>query len=174
MDKREWYVPLVAAGLALAFVVVCLLVWLTRGHPGLIKKKLYLGGLLLTLTSTAAGCGLTSCYDMAMPNYFLLSGTDGSGGVTLTLPDDSAIDGTIEDRQGEAFSFRVDDNGVQQQRGTILAADGAFDETSEAFRINVRADLPPGSYTLSFHDVRSADQSASSNKGQYVLTVVGK
>ena len=84
MDKRELFTPLVIAGLAVAFIVVSALVYLSRGDPGLVRRKLRLGGMLLALTGAVNGCGglTASCYDMAAPNEFSLSDINQDGEVT--------------------------------------------------------------------------------------------
>lgn len=63
--KKELIIPIIIAGLTIAFVVVSALVWLSRGNAGLISKKLKLGALLLTFTSItnfASGQEYVSCY----------------------------------------------------------------------------------------------------------------
>ena len=68
--RRELFVPLILAGLTVAFVVVFLLVYMSRGNSTyLIRKKLRIGAFILSLT--AVGCsdpvGTVTCYTPPPP-----------------------------------------------------------------------------------------------------------
>ena len=162
MDKKELFTPLVIAGLAVAFIVVSALVYLSRGDPGLVRRKLRLGGMLLALTGAVNGCGglTASCYDMAAPNEFSLSDINQDGAVTVDLPADNQVAGVIYQRQGDTFSFRLQDGKeAEVQSADIVALDGAFDENSEEFILAIRPDLDSGTYLLSFYDSHKDKQS---------------
>ncbi len=83
--KKEVLLAVVVIGLSLAFVVVSVLVWLCRGHPWLVRKKLRLGALLLALTGITSGCGSgdqsSNCYMVPL---------DGDGGYCQDVPDGDA------------------------------------------------------------------------------------
>ncbi len=174
MDKRELLTPLIFVGLAVAFAVVSALVYLSRGNPGLVRRKLRLGAALLTLTAAANGCGGTSmCYDVAMSNEFSLTDIGADGAVHLSLPDSNRVAGTIYQRQGDRFSFRLEDEkDAEVQRADIVAQDGAFDESSEEFSLAVRQDLAPGTYRLTFYTAAQGDQATvGPNYSSYELKV---
>ena len=58
MEKNTIFTPAVLIGLAMAFVTVSFLVYVTGGHPALIKKKLKIGAMIIAITSmfSLAGC----------------------------------------------------------------------------------------------------------------------
>ena len=162
MDKKEFFTPLVIAGLAVAFIVVSALVYFTRGNPALVQRKLRLGGMLLALTGAVNGCGgLTGmCYDVAMSNEFSLSDVGQDGMVAVDLPSNNKVAGSIYQREGETFSFRLlDSQDVEVQRADIAALDGAFDENTEEFELAIRPDLTSGTYEVSFYNSLQGDQS---------------
>lgn len=173
MDKRELLTPLVFVGLALAFAVVSALVYLSRGNPGMVRRKLRLGAALLTLTAAANGCGTAMCYDVAMSNEFSLSDIKPDGAVHVSLPDSNQISGTIYQRQGDRFSFQlVDAKEAEVQRADIVAQDGAFDENMEEFMLAIRQDLAAGTYRLRFYVAAKEDQATvEPHYGSYELKV---
>ncbi len=70
MEERAWWTGLAVLALGLAFASISGLVWLTGGRSWpLLKAKLRLGGLLLSLGALASGCGdkddsaMVMCYD---------------------------------------------------------------------------------------------------------------
>jgi len=162
MTKRESLIPVVVVGLAIGFVVVSLLVVLTRGNPKWVSKKLRIGAMLLTLTGVATGCGTeTTCYDPLPPeNGFYLDDYVYPGQeVDVDFAQSNVIHGSIDNRSGEAFSFRLVDSADQElQREDILAADGAFDSYTEEFDITLRTDLSTGTYHLFLFATLAADQ----------------
>jgi len=163
MDKKEFFTPLVLAGLAIAFIVVSALVWLSKGNPGLVRRKLRLGGMLLALTGAVNGCGgLTGmCYDVAMSNEFSVSDVEQDGAVHLDLPSNNNVAGTIYQRQGDKFSFRLLDQKEQEvQRADIEALDGKYDENTEEFKLAIKKDLGTGSYSLTFYSAGANDQTS--------------
>ena len=64
MESNRLYFYISIAALSGAFLFISLLVYFTRGKPQLIKKKLLIGGLLLSLTGTAMNCkqNVAVCY----------------------------------------------------------------------------------------------------------------
>ena len=159
MDKRELFTPLVVAGLAVAFIVVSALVYLSRGNPGLVRRKLRLGGMLLAITGAVNGCGTSMCYDVASPNEFALSDIRSDGAVHLDLPGSNKVAGVIYQRQGDRFSFRLlDTQDAVVQKADIPALDGAFDDNMEEFELAIRPDLATGTYKLSFYTAGQGDQ----------------
>jgi hypothetical protein len=62
--KKEIIIPVFVFLLTIAFAFVALLVFITRANPALIKTKLKLGALILSLSGLMS-CGLNqpSCYE---------------------------------------------------------------------------------------------------------------
>jgi hypothetical protein len=154
MSRKELTLPVAVAVLSVAFAVVCFMVWLGRGRPFLVRQKLKLGALLISLSHAGlTGCdsGEVTCYAPAPPPNQIELDAEWQGEAIVVAPG-GALAGTISWRQAEAFAFRlVDAAGGEAQRGPLVPADGAFDESDEAFTLGVGADLTPGDYRLEFY-----------------------
>jgi hypothetical protein len=170
MSKNELPVPVLAAGLAVAFIFVSAMVLLTR-HPRWIQRKLRIGALLLSLTAVAS-CGdeTITCYDpiQPQPNRFEVEQSYG-GAISIDLNQTQTLSGTIHEREGEVFSYRLEDeSGVEMARENITALDGAFDEDVEEFEIALPGTLAAGSYTL---EMFTADLDAQSEYANSTFTL---
>lgn len=157
MPRKQILVPVLVAFLSAAFIVVSILVFVTRGRPSLIRKKLKLGAVILSLTGVVlAGCreGDITCYAPLLPSdrieFYSPEVTE--DGIYLNLAVRYILEGTIYERRADAFSFDIIDEGRNEvQSGDIAALDGAYDTETELFLIAVRRDLPTGVYTLSLY-----------------------
>ena len=151
--KREPTVLLAIAGLSLAFAIVSLLVWFSRGNSKLVARKLRLGALLIGLTGATTGCPVASCYETAAPRPDTLVLADGlQNGSTIEVKAGEAkkLTARIEQRLCNYFSFEVsDDRGALALAGPVQPIDGAFDSPTEEVGLTLFAtDLQPGSYAL--------------------------
>lgn len=167
MLKRHIIIPVGISFVAAAFIVVCLLVFCTRGRPSLIRKKLAVGAFLLYLTGLVscdlidARKGTPTCYvPLPPPNEFhIVEPSPGTGGIDIDLVSGNVVRGVIERREGNEFSYRVEDgSALERQRDDLAALDGAFDEYAEEFELMIREDLPAGRYWIHFFDVDSSGQ----------------
>lgn len=160
--RREHFIPLIAGILVVAFSMVSLLVFLTHGRSAyLIRRKLKLGALILSLTAAAAmtGCDrrgpTTTCYLPALDpeNEITLHGTDQSGRVVLNLDEANEVFGIVEYRQATVFSFVVMKSGDEEfQRGAVLAQDGTYDAPTEEIHFSIDSGIAPGEYYIIFYD----------------------
>ena len=159
--KKELYLPLVLIGLSAAFIVVSLLVWITRGNDSLLKKKLRIGAMILMLTGTAVGCNCTevTCYIGTRPNMvYFDDGTTMDGEIHLDLNIGNIVTGTIESPSSPVYTFQIlDDEDVIIDRGPIEAIDGKYDDRLEAFELSVREDITSGTYDLNFYMASEED-----------------
>lgn len=157
MERKEFWVPLAVLGLTVLFAAVSLGVRATRGRSHwLIRRKLAVGAALLSLTWAASGCsddggGGVTCYVPAPPdNSFYFAGDHyNDQGLVLDLAEGTVLTGTIEHRTDELYSFVVvDSEQTQVHAGSIVPADGAYDEYTEAFQADLGPDLAAGQYEL--------------------------
>jgi hypothetical protein len=177
MTRDSLYVTLALVGLGVAFGVLSLLVWLSRGHPGLIRHKLRIGAVMVTLTAILAGgvtrCGATKCYAGPGPPSVSLVG-ESYGRLVVTYGPEMTIGGTAQDFQYMSLSFRVVDlERTLVQSGDIAALDGSFDDWYEPFEFALSGDVVPGEYLLRMYSC-SADVQESSPHSllrEYSLTV---
>jgi hypothetical protein len=152
--KKELYIPLILIGLSVAFVVVSFLLWLSRGNDSLLKKKLRIGAIILSLTGTAVGCGGCgeTCYLKIPDNQFYLEDHGSVGRIELDMSATNKLTGMIRHRIDEDFWYLIrKQNGEEIQRGNVEPLDGAYDESEEEFEILVRIDIATGEYELEFY-----------------------
>lgn len=155
MNKKEMMIPFVLVGLAVAFGLVSAMVILSRGHPGWIKRKLKIGGMILSLTATLNGCGTEptmTCYVVVPINEFSLVDEQDIAlpqEITVDLTTNPVLRGRLRNREATSFVYRiVDKNQTQVQGGLLQALDGAWDEYREEFEIVLDTNLVTDTYHL--------------------------
>lgn len=144
------------AGLAVIFGAVCVGLWLSRGNHWWLKRKLRIGALMLTLTGVANGCTCAdSCY-ITIANQITLEGNYSGAELILDLADGHRLSGKVESSrldEDAPVPFQVLDlHGDLVQAGALVPKDGAFDERTEKFLLDVRADTQPGEYQIDIYD----------------------
>ncbi|HON11017.1 MAG TPA: hypothetical protein PLE24_09135 [Chitinispirillaceae bacterium] len=159
--------------LIIAFGLVSLLVILTRRHPSLVKSKLKLGAIILSLSGVASGCFTTTCYALPPENQFAIDQVSGPGDtIIVTTPALDTISGKITHRNGDKFSYSVTDsldNTIKKE--DIFPLDGKYDENTEEFRIVLGEDFAPGNYKLRFYTASKDNIDRSDWNEQYNLRV---
>ncbi len=177
MNRKGIFVFPVLTLLAAAFLLVSLLVYLSRGRPGLIRAKLKLGALLLGLTGTlGSGCGTpqTTCY-MPAPRDMMQIEVEAMDdwGVVLDLDQGHQLHASLNYREHDAFSFRiVNEEGTELQRGEILPADGAYNSSSEDCILEIDENLSLGHHWLDLHTGLPAEIEDSPQIGHIALSVI--
>lgn len=143
-----------------AFGVISLLVIITRRHPYFVGAKLRLGALILSLSSAVVGCNTTSCYspvatcyDAVMTNEFDIDQMDlQTSSIIINKAITDTITGKVYDREGNTFTYTISDSSDSIiLKGNILPADGAFDDSTETFKIGFGHAIPSGQYNLRFY-----------------------
>jgi len=160
MLKRILIIPIVLLVLGIAFAVISLLVNITRSNSKLIKKKLVIGGLIISLTALLNGPVWAQqgpdvlCYDMAAPIPTIeIFNVQNQGEIIIELPYDSIISGRIQENSGQYYSFKITDMvGQVVQSGELVPSDGAFDQKTEEFEMAIDINLAPGKYNLYFYE----------------------
>jgi hypothetical protein len=182
--KRELSVLVPLALLGAAFVLVSLLVTMTRGNSWLVARKLRIGAMIIGLNAAAAGCfppfvtcydpGPT-CYDPPAEHVCLIEESEECMPGEVRLEGDAPIVlvGVVSSRESDAYSFRIvgPDEEVLQ-RGDALPRDGAFDSSTEEFEITIDpSSLPAGELLLELWagSVDSVDQGNGRLVTQYQL-----
>ena len=153
--KKELYLPLVLIALSAAFIAVSFLVWITRGNDSLLKKKLRIGALILSLTGVATGCWSSEeiyCYVPSVGSAIIVEDTRPHGTIELDMSVTNKLSGEIYPADGEELQYAITDQNDQDvQTGAVEALDGAFDEKLEEFELVVRSDIATGQYILKFY-----------------------
>jgi hypothetical protein len=138
--KKEWL--LLGLGLLiLTFSVVCLLVFLLPGNPSVIKYKIKLGLLIISIQGVMTGCGsmgeappvecyakpvtpeVTSCYAKPIPRDEISLETGeyrkGKHHITQALTDTLLF--KVENRQSKQFFYTISDtNGTTVYTGVLM------------------------------------------------------
>jgi hypothetical protein len=154
--KKEIYIPLILIGLSVAFVVVSFLLWLSRGNDSLLKKKLRIGALIISLSGVALGCwserDCSTCYLVAKENLFVVEDQHMGGRIVLDMSVTNKLTGLVSNYTSKNLWYLIEDhNDNEIQRGAVEPLDGAYDQHSEEFEIPVRIDLATGEYELEFY-----------------------
>ena len=172
--KKELFIPFIVAGLGVAFLLISLLVFLSRGNGALIRKKLKIGGLIISLSGLAAGCPGPTCYDPVANNQFSIDSSQGYRELLLNLSEENTITGKLYEPIGTDFTYRIFNQASESvQQGPILATDGAFDSSNEQFTITVDSSLSDGVYDLCLYTGSlSPDTSLGNCYDKFQLTIV--
>jgi hypothetical protein len=173
MNKKEIIIPFVAIGLALAFVLVSLAVFMSNGKSKKwIARKIKIGALLLTLTaaSCTGGGGEVTCYEVAEINGMYINPTSNEG-IEIRLDTGNTIIGNISSIEGKDFSFQISDSlGTKFQKG-ILLFDNDSVEYSKDFKVELSKDLKPGKYSLKLFDKAIEKQDSVEPKRSFNLII---
>jgi hypothetical protein len=176
MSRHHFWIPLAAAAVALLFALICVLVRVSRGHPWLVRRKLAVGALLLSLTWTAAGCkdGSVTCYAPAPPDVIEFDAMFlDDGGLVVNLANGTRLTGIVSNRTASSFAFLLADTAeVEIGRGAITPADGAFDENNEDFVLEIGDAVDPGNYLLEIYAADSDGIVPGEYRYRTPLTVV--
>ena len=171
MSKKDTFVPILVITLSIAFSVIALAVFLSKGKSKFwLSRKMKLGALLLTLTAVSQqSCAPVSCYDPIEPNQFNID-NNGSSGINIDLNVDSKIYGSINEREGTTFSYNITDS---LQTENIIPTDGVFDSSTESFIIDVDTNIVTGNYYLQLYKTSQDNQTDSYNHS-YKLNITNE
>ena len=100
MTKENIITPVIIIGLSLAFITVSLLLAIFYGNPKLIKAKLKIGALIITLTAFANTYSFSqkTCYKPAIEkDIFTFDNSEENSSIKIH-EDDKVISGKIEIR----------------------------------------------------------------------------
>ena len=160
--NRKTSVVIISALLFVAFGIISVLVVVTKRHPWLVRKKLQLGALLLSLSAVTSGCRgggpEVMCYDPVPDTMFVMDQVNSqSGSITLNKTVSLTLTGRIDFRNGTEFSCALlDTDGGIVEAHDIVPGDGIWDESSEAFSVALRESIGTGRYQLRFYDLPAA------------------
>ena len=169
MDKKDITLPFIVFGLSIAFFVVTLGVYLTRGKsPYWISKKIAVGALLLSFTSLANNsCGHVDCYAPPPPSNQFELDSGNTSTISVNLKESNTLTGTLLYRSGTDFTFNVTDTLKEKtyQTGKIKAKDGKYDEYTEDILIELDTSLKSNTYFLYLYPT------GGQNLSSYVLNI---
>lgn len=171
MTKENLITPVLVIGLSLAFITVSLLVSVFYKNPKLIKAKLRIGALIITLTACASTYSFSqkTCYKPAIVKEIYSFDNQSEDYKIYIHEDENVISGKIETRLSSQYYFTVSDSSDKTiQRGTIKAKDGNFDADEENFEIKL-SKIKPGNYVLK---VFSSKEKYNSSSYAYKIALI--
>jgi hypothetical protein len=164
MNKKELFASFLVAALSLLFVAICFMVFVSGGKSKKwISRKMWIGGLLLSLTVVAqTGCRRTSCY-MVSREFKIHAKRSKSQEIIVKQVSSDLIKGKIRNVHSEKYSFviQTSDSGKDLRKGNLIPVDGKFDHPDEFFEIKLEEKLDKGEYILTIYGHYSNDESLS-------------
>lgn len=152
----------VYVGLGVAFLTVSGLLIVMKKRPGLIKAKLRLGAMILTLTGAmTTSCIPTTCY-VPMPTDLIgieNAGYDEEQGIrVITINQGDNVNAHTLGATGSTITYKVSDLSSNEiAAGDVVFVDGEYDSPNEDIRI-VTSALSAGEYVLSiFSDAKKME-----------------
>lgn len=147
--RKYLVIPVVLLGLGMVFIVLSVILVLTKGSDPVLRKKLRIGGLILALQGMAVQGAWPGpsreCYARAEPEF------EAQEMIEVNLTENPAVEALVRFGWGESFSYAIYSQGRQLvQEGDLPAADGKMDAEEEKVIINLDPALfsAGGLYTL--------------------------
>jgi hypothetical protein len=180
--KKEHILPLVIALLLLALGLLSLMLFFFKANPGLIRHKIKIGLIVISLQALMTGCGSViqtgeeiSCYAKPVePDIMSLANAHYKNGKYIYAKGVDTIHVNVSDRSGNLFSFAIlDTTGKVMGQGALLPEDGLLDKSWEELFVPLPAGLQAGSYQLVFYNCKIADIAAVENcRASYPISII--
>jgi len=181
--KKEHLIPVLLVGLALAFIFVSIMVFLSNGKANWVKKKLRMGGILLSMTAILNGChenepfnpdGVT-CYDPTPPVEILIENCENHE-IKINLDQNNKIKGEIASwYEISGYSYKIFDSSKKEiAKGDIIPNDGKFNEHKERITIKLSKDIQEGEYWINFYPFNVRALSNNSHYSERFKLIISK
>jgi hypothetical protein len=134
--RRFLVIPIALLGLSIAFIVLSVILVITKGSDPVLRKKLRIGGLILALQGVAVQGAWSGpareCYARAEPEF------EAQEMIEVNLAENPAVEAVIRFGWDESFSYAIYNQDRQLvQEGELPAADGEIDAEEEAVIISL-------------------------------------
>ena len=159
-------------GLFIAFGAVCLLRFVFRKNPGLLKYKLRIGGIILTITGvmTLGGHGQVMCYEIYVADTGRVQELDSISYVNLTNTNRVRFHLSSYPLINK-MSYKLEDDASNLiESKDIRALDRSFDNNEEEFHVFLPM-LTNGNYRIQFYKTSRAKQSSTNKIATYSFRV---
>lgn len=165
--KKNVFTPLIIAGLSAAFIVICVMVILTRGKNSWVKRKLRIGGLIISLTAMVSMTSFVACcYAPPMFDYAEVTLDEEAisfNEITIIPNSVTKISGYINNVDAYSLKYEIRDSSENIViSDNIKALDGAYGDSGyESFEIPLDHSVLEEDvlYTLDFLDDYSYENS---------------
>lgn len=180
--KKELLLPLIIGLLILTVGVLSFLLLFFRKQPQLIRHKIKLGLIILSLQALVSGCGSAvesgeeiSCYAKPIePDIMSLVNSQYVDGKYIYHKEKDSIRVNVSDRKSMNFSFAiVNKEGVHVTNGDLKPKDQKLDKEWEELFVYLPVGLEPGDYQLVFYNCRYQDTvEKTSRRASYPIVVL--
>jgi|WetSurMetagenome_2_1015567.scaffolds.fasta_scaffold862398_1 hypothetical protein len=162
MIRKEMLLPAWVFILMIVFAALCLLVWLSRGkNPLVLKQKMRVGAMILSLTATASGCiPIRTCYKPAPPKNVINFNKGGEVNLKtargkskqdeVVANKNSILKGRLSYMREKNFSYAITDGHGNELRRNNLALLETAARNENSFEIDL-INIAKGTYRLNFY-----------------------
>jgi hypothetical protein len=155
MKAKDTLLPVIVIPVGIAFVVVCVLVYLNKGKSGkLIATKLKLGAFILSFSWFVSSCEpVVTCYEPALLENTIMIEPPGKFNPGDTLK------GSVDNRTYDYFSYFLIDSasaGIKQS-GILNPNDTTLKDYNEPFFIMLDSSLTAGTYYIDIYGENTAE-----------------
>jgi hypothetical protein len=183
--KKEMIAVSVLGLIFVVLGVISLLVILSRGNPSIVRQKIKIGALILTITSLLAGCGSPNnnvvhvdCYakPVEADQMSLVCNHYKDGRYIFHITTGDTIRVNVSNRQGTQFSYGIiDSTGKLAHMGVFISCDGEFNSQWEELSAPLNMPLPEGKYTLAVYNTNILKLPGENNrKATYPIVIKNK
>ena len=168
--RKEILFPVIIGFLLLTIAILSVLHFFWRRNPALLRHKIKLGLIVLSLQALISGCGnaeqtgdVISCYakPMIKDNMSLMSNHYKKGRYLYKSGGDT-IFANVSNREGTHFSFAIKDTtGQTLFSGAFNSSDGAYNSEWESLYATTPGGVKPGEYRLFLYPCESSASDAS-------------
>jgi len=149
--RKYLVVPMLLVGLGTAFAIVCVLLALNRGSATLLRRKLRIGAMILTLQGVATTGSMASatCYDQSVVPWIEPTSSE-TGTIHVAAGSPVVLEGIVVDAMYEEVCYALFSGDELVTWGQVEAADGTWDSDEEPVRLTISPELiePGRAYDL--------------------------
>jgi hypothetical protein len=167
--KKEWIILIVIGVLLFALGFISAWMFFLKKNPALLRHKIKLGLLIISLQSLLYGCGpskdtsdIIECYAKpAQPDMLSPISNDFANGVYLfNLAENDSLKVGVSDRQGKHYAYAlVNKKSKGFYAGPLFPKDSVFDNSWEEMFAIPGNNVPEGDYELRLYNTGSSDLS---------------
>jgi len=131
--RRYLVIPVILLGLSIVFVVLSIILEISKGNDSILRRKPRIGGLILALQGVAiqGAWPSASCYERAPPQFVLDSTSPETTTIELDLEETNTIEASIRYGEHEKFTFVILDNKHVIQWGAVTPSDRRMNSPEE-------------------------------------------
>jgi hypothetical protein len=173
MNKKELFAPFLVAALSLLFVAICFMVFISGGKSKKwISRKMWIGGLLLSLTSvTESACIHRSCYFYNPQIAKKIQREKSRESLKIKTIENQLITGHLVHSFHGWYSYKILNVKSKQliTKGSLSPVKGKmFQNSNEKFEIKLNEKLKQGAYLLKIY----AEDSAFEEQNDEIMSMV--